>query len=282
MCGQGKDQNSGKGDKPKIIFVVGGPGSGKGTQCEKLVEKYKFEHLSTGDLLREEVASGSENGVALQKIMSEGGLVPTTSLLGLLKAAMQKKGWAKCNPGFLIDGFPRNKENVTCFGENLASETTLLCTLFFDVDAETMKGRCLGRGQGRADDNEATIQKRLNTYLNETVQIITEMKENGNVKTLDASESKEAVTEKTFVVMDELLGIKKDTKKEAPKAEAKVEEKVEEVAVVEEKKEEVAVVEEKVADAPVEEVKEETPVEEVAVVEEVAPVEEVKEETPAE
>ena len=66
--------------KPRLIFVVGGPGSGKGTQCAKLVEKYKFEHLSTGSLLRAEVESGSEKGAELKKIMLEGGLVSTKDL----------------------------------------------------------------------------------------------------------------------------------------------------------------------------------------------------------
>lgn len=278
MCGGSKNKET-AADKPRLIFVVGGPGAGKGTQCAKLVEKFKFEHLSTGDLLRAEVASGSEKGKELQKIMSEGGLVETRCLLELLEAAMHKKGWGKCKP-WLIDGFPRNQENVDCFGEVLASKITLVGVLNFELDAEVMKGRCLGRNEGRSDDNEATIQKRLNTFLNETVPTINKLKECSPVSTIDASKSKDEVTCATFTAVNKMMGIeepKKEAKKEEPKVEAApVEEKKEEAPVEEPKVEEAPVEEPKVEEAPVE-----APVEEPKVEE--APVEEPKvEEAPAE
>jgi len=267
MCGGGKD--SGSKDKPKLIFVVGGPGSGKGTQCEKLVAQYKFEHLSTGDLLRAEVKRGTEKGKALQQTMSEGGLVTTKDLLELLEAAMREKGWSKCPP-ILIDGFPRNEENVQVFGEMLANKINLVGVLNFEVAPEVMKERCLGRGQGRADDNEETIKKRLNTFETETIPTIAKLKEQGNVRTIDASQSKEDVTTATFAAVDEMMGNKpKETpveapKEEAPKEEAPVEEAPKEEAPVEEPKQEEAPVEEpKPEEAPVEEPKpEEAPVEE--------------------
>lgn len=108
-------------DRP-VIFVIGGPGSGKGTQCAKIVEKYVlscfilelisradifrygFCHLSTGDLLRDEVNSGSERGQRLNAIMKSGQLVPLQEVLALLKDAIEKNPTAK---GFLIDGYPR-------------------------------------------------------------------------------------------------------------------------------------------------------------------------------
>lgn len=89
----------------KIIFVVGGPGSGKGTQCEKIVQKYGYTHLSTGDLLRAEVSSGSERGKKLQAIMEKGELVPLDTVLDMLRDAMVAK--ADVSKGFLIDGYPR-------------------------------------------------------------------------------------------------------------------------------------------------------------------------------
>merc|ERR1712151_938684 len=250
MCGSGKDTKpTASNDKPRLIFVVGGPGSGKGTQCEKLVEKYQFEHLSTGDLLRAEVKSGSEKGKQLQQTMSEGGLVTTKDLLELLEAAMQNKGWGKCKP-FLIDGFPRNEENVQVFGDMLQKKINLLGVLNFEVSAEVMKERCLGRGQGRADDNEETIMKRLNTFQNETVPTIAKLKEQGNVKTIDSSKPKDEVTAATIAMVDEMLGIKKaapapeQTPVEAPKKE--------EAPVEEPKKEEAPVEEPKPEEAPVE------------------------------
>lgn len=87
-----------------IIWVLGGPGCGKGTQCERIVAKYKFSHFSTGDLLRAEVASGSEKGKELQDMMSKGVLVSNEIVLNILKAAMEK---VADTTGFLIDGYPR-------------------------------------------------------------------------------------------------------------------------------------------------------------------------------
>ena len=91
--------------KAKVIFVVGGPGSGKGTQCEKIVKKYGYTHLSSGDLLRAEVQSGSERGKHLNELMQKGILVSNQLVLDMLKDAMLSK--IKTSKGFLIDGYPR-------------------------------------------------------------------------------------------------------------------------------------------------------------------------------
>ncbi|CAG2182489.1 unnamed protein product, partial [Oppiella nova] len=89
---------------PVIIFVIGGPGSGKGTQCEKICKKYGFTHLSTGDLLREEVASGSDLGQSCNEVMKKGQLVSNEQVFALLKKAIHNN---RRTNGFLIDGFPR-------------------------------------------------------------------------------------------------------------------------------------------------------------------------------
>lgn len=91
-----------------VIFIVGGPGSGKGTQCEKIMEKYGFTHLSTGDLLRAEAHSGSERGRMLNELMKKGQLVSDQTILDMLKEAMMEK--ASTSKGFLIDGYPRAVE----------------------------------------------------------------------------------------------------------------------------------------------------------------------------
>ena len=88
----------------KIVFIVGGPGSGKGTQCDRIVQKYGYCHLSSGDLLRAEVASGSERGQKLQEIMKKGELVPLETVLAMIKDKMIANSSAS---GFLIDGYPR-------------------------------------------------------------------------------------------------------------------------------------------------------------------------------
>jgi adenylate kinase len=89
----------------KIIFIVGGPGSGKGTQCERIVKKYGYTHLSSGDLLREEVKSGSDRGKQLNEMMQKGLLVSNQTVLDMIKDAMLKS--ISTSKGFLIDGYPR-------------------------------------------------------------------------------------------------------------------------------------------------------------------------------
>jgi len=96
-----------------IIWVLGGPGSGKGTQCARLVERYGFQHLSSGDLLREEVASGSEKGKELNEMMKKGILVPREVVLDLIKQAMLKN--VNTAKGYLIDGYPREIEQGVDF-----------------------------------------------------------------------------------------------------------------------------------------------------------------------
>ncbi|XP_065172154.1 adenylate kinase isoenzyme 1 isoform X1 [Atheta coriaria] len=152
-----------------IIWVLGGPGSGKGTQCDKIVAKYGFTHLSSGDLLRAEVASGSPRGKDLSDTMAKGALVPMEVVLDLLREAMLK---AEKPSGFLIDGYPREKIQGIQFESTIAAVDVVL---FFDCSEDTLTSRLLGRAasSGRVDDNEETIKKRLitfNTFNNEIVE----------------------------------------------------------------------------------------------------------------
>ncbi|CAL1287221.1 unnamed protein product, partial [Larinioides sclopetarius] len=164
----------------KIVSLLfsGGPGSGKGTQCERIVQKYGFTHLSTGDLLRDEVNSGSLRGERLTDIMKKGQLVPNVSTLGitsveevlaLLKEAMLKN--LANSHGFLIDGYPREVGQAAEFEKQISKCSFLL---FFDVSDDVMKERLLNRGKtsGRADDNEETIAKRILTFHNHTQPIL--------------------------------------------------------------------------------------------------------------
>lgn len=153
----------------KIVFVLGGPGSGKGTQCDKIVARYGFTHLSTGDLLRDEVKSGSERGKQLTAIMERGDLVPLDTVLGLLRDAMIKK--AATSKGFLIDGYPRELDQGKRFESEVAP---VVSVLYFEVADDTMKKRLLKRAEtsGRVDDNEETIVKRLKTFHQHTQPVI--------------------------------------------------------------------------------------------------------------
>ena len=96
--------------KPMVFFVLGGPGSGKGTQSLKLAKEHGFVHLSAGDLLREEKNSGSETASMINTYIKEGKIVPGEVTVGLIKKVIEKNGWNQNK--YLIDGFPRNKENL--------------------------------------------------------------------------------------------------------------------------------------------------------------------------
>nr|KAF6283028.1 adenylate kinase 1 [Pipistrellus kuhlii] len=177
--------------KTKIIFVVGGPGSGKGTQCEKIVQKYGYTHLSTGDLLRAEVSSGSARGKMLSEIMEKGQLVPLETVLDMLRDAMMAV--VETSKGFLIDGYPRE-----------IGQPTLL--LYVDAGAETMTKRLLKRGEtsGRVDDNEETIKKRLDTYYKATEPVITFYEKRGIVRKVNAEGSVDSVFAQVCTHLDAL------------------------------------------------------------------------------
>jgi adenylate kinase len=182
----------------KIVFVLGGPGSGKGTQCDKIVQTYGFTHLSTGDLLRDEVASGSERGKQLTAIMERGELVPLETVLTLLKEAMLKK--AKDSKGFLIDGYPRELDQGKKFEADVAAVTNVL---YFEVSDATMKARLLNRAKtsGRVDDNEETIIKRLKTFHDLTTPVIDYYGKQNKVCTIKA----EGTIDEIFAKVKEYL-----------------------------------------------------------------------------
>ncbi|XP_015113290.1 adenylate kinase isoenzyme 1 isoform X1 [Diachasma alloeum] len=160
----------------KTIWVIGGPGCGKGTQCDKIIAKYGLLHLSSGDLLREEVASGSPRGASLQELMSKGLFVPTDVVLSLIKERMEKARAEGGKAGFLIDGYPRELDQGIQFEKDVCPADLII---FFDVASETMKTRLLGRAavSGRADDNEATIVKRIEIFNVKNGEIVDHYKD---------------------------------------------------------------------------------------------------------
>ncbi|ELW68045.1 Adenylate kinase isoenzyme 5 [Tupaia chinensis] len=147
----------------------GGPGSGKGTQCKKLVEKYGFTYLSTGELLHNELASESERSKLIRDIMERGDLVPSGIVLELLKEAMVASlGDTK---GFLIDGYPREVKQGQEFGRRIGDPHLVIC---MDCSADTMTSRLLQRSQSHkhADVATKTIAKRLETYYRASIPVV--------------------------------------------------------------------------------------------------------------
>lgn len=181
------------GELPKVVFVLGGPGAGKGTQCAKIVEKFKYVHLSAGDLLREERNTpGSAFGELIENHIRNGTIVPVEITCSLLAKAMEKSGQDK----FLIDGFPRNKDNLDGWQREMGDKTVVKFVLFFHCSQETCMNRCLQRGaagSGRSDDNEESLKKRFQTYVSDTMPIIEYYDSLNLVKKIDASQSPEAV-----------------------------------------------------------------------------------------
>jgi adenylate kinase len=154
------------------LILFGPPGSGKGTQSEKLIEKFGWIHLSTGDLLRKEIANETQLGLEAKSFMDKGQLVPDEVVIGMIGSALDANPAAK---GFLFDGFPRTVAQAEALDNLLVgkgSEITLVLAL--EVGQEELVARLLNRGKtsSRSDDrDENVIRKRLVEYDNKTAQV---------------------------------------------------------------------------------------------------------------
>ncbi len=153
------------------IVLFGPPGSGKGTQAEKLIEKYNLIHISTGDLLRAEVAQQTKLGMEAKKIMDAGELVPDEIVIGMIRKKLEEH---KDGPGFIFDGFPRTVEQARELRKALTDydeRVTMLISL--QVPREELVTRLIKRGEesGRSDDNEETINNRIDVYERQTVPV---------------------------------------------------------------------------------------------------------------
>ena len=182
-------------DEALVIFVLGGPGSGKGTQCANLVRDYGFKHLSAGDLLREEQdREGSEFGDMIKSYIKEGQIVPMEVTIQLLENALNASIEENGNRKFLIDGFPRKMDQAVAFEEKVVPSKF---TLFFDCPEKAMRERLLKRGEtsGRADDNEESIVKRFKTFVDTTMPVVEKFEKEGKVVKVDATKNPEEVYE---------------------------------------------------------------------------------------
>ena len=178
-------------DKPNVIFVIGGPGCGKGTQCKKIVENFKYESFSTGDLLRNYVKEKKEGYEEIQNLMTEGKLISSETLMKVLKTYV-----INCtNKKILIDGYPRNQENIDVWEKEMNDLVNVRAALYIEVSNEEMKKRLLGRNEGRADDNEATIAKRLDTFDKETKPIVSFFEKKNLLIKIDGMKTKDEITE---------------------------------------------------------------------------------------
>ena len=154
------------------IVIFGAPGSGKGTQSERIVEKYGINHISTGDVLRAEIKNGAELGKTAKGYIDQGRLIPDELMIDILASVFDS---FKDSKGVIFDGFPRTIAQAEALKKMLAERGQDVSVMVdLDVPEEELMVRLIKRGKdsGRADDNEETIKKRLHVYHSQTAPLI--------------------------------------------------------------------------------------------------------------
>lgn len=167
------------------LVLLGAPGSGKGTQAARLKEQLGVPHISTGDLLRAEVAAGSPLGLQAKEVMARGDLVSDDILLGMLEDRLARDD---VREGFILDGYPRNLAQAAALGELLERlDQPFDAAVQLEVDNELLIDRLAGRAkaEGRADDNPESVRKRLVVYDEQTAPVIEFYREHGQLTVVD-------------------------------------------------------------------------------------------------
>lgn len=167
------------------LVLFGPPGAGKGTQSQLLIDKYKLIHLSTGDLLRNEISNGTPLGLEAKKIMDEGQLVPDEVVIGMISNMLDASKDAK---GFIFDGFPRTVAQAEALDKLLESRDRSISGMIeLQVDEDELEKRLLSRGKesGRPDDaNQEIIRKRIQEYKSKTTPVANYYKEQGKLQSV--------------------------------------------------------------------------------------------------
>ncbi len=155
------------------IVLFGPPGAGKGTQAEKIIEKYQLNHLSTGDLLRSEIAQKTKLGLEAKSYMDKGELVPNEVVIGMIESKLNRN---KEGNGFIFDGFPRTTAQAKALDQLLENNNTSINVMIsLEVEHDELVKRLLNRAKdsGREDDkDEMIIENRINVYNSETKPVI--------------------------------------------------------------------------------------------------------------
>ncbi len=164
----------------KNIVIFGAPGSGKGTQSDLLIEHYGLGHISTGDVLRDEIKKGTELGKTAQSFIDKGNLIPDELMISILANVYDSFG--RGHKGVIFDGFPRTIPQAEALKKMLDERGDKVAAMIeLDVPEDELMTRLIKRGQesGRADDNEETIKKRLVVYHSQTQPLIEWYKQEG-------------------------------------------------------------------------------------------------------
>ena len=181
--------------KPNVVFVLGGPGTGKGTMCELSESQLGWTHLSTGDLLRAAREAGGPTAANIDEFIAAGKLVPNEITMPLLKDAMENTARTTGRNNFLLDGFPRSLNNLEGWHQIFDRETELPKMLYFECPYEVLEKRILGRANftGRIDDNIESIKLRYDTFKEETLPTVELFKSKNKCVEIDTSQDRQTV-----------------------------------------------------------------------------------------
>eukprot|EP01068_Selenidium_serpulae_P016481 Selendium_serpulae@DN6303_c0_g1_i2.p1 len=185
--------------KPRVLIVLGGPGSGKGTQSENICKQFGFKHISAGDCLREETRKeNSKYKEEIERHIVNGTIVPVEITCALMRQKMND------GQDFLVDGFPRNIDNLNYWIKAFREDVDTKLCLFLDCSEECMEKRLLNRGEtsGRTDDNAEAVKKRFRTFNEETKPVLEYFKENKLYMSVDAERDIDSVWKSVKEVLD--------------------------------------------------------------------------------
>ena len=188
------------------VIIFGPPGSGKGTQSDKIVEKYGLVHISTGNLLREEIQQKTPLGLEAKSFMEKGQLVPDEVVIGMVDSFFDRHRGAR---GFLFDGFPRTVAQAIALDKLLQLKNTeIAAVLALEVGEDELVKRLLNRGltSGRSDDtNEEVIRKRFSVYKNETTPVADHYRESNKFDPIKGEGSIDEIFEQIARAMDKKI-----------------------------------------------------------------------------
>lgn len=189
------------------LVLFGPPGAGKGTQSEYLIKKYNLVHLSTGDLLRSQIAAGTELGLRAKQLIDQGLLVPDEVVIGMIESKLEEN---QSVAGFIFDGFPRTVPQAIALDQLLSQHNTKITTMIaLVVDSEELTRRLLLRGQtsGRPDDqNEELIRRRVKEYNDKTTPVADYYSQQGKFAAIDGIGEIDTIFDEICHQIDEAVG----------------------------------------------------------------------------
>lgn len=185
------------------IILLGPPGAGKGTQAQRLEQECGLKQISTGDMLRAEMAAGTPLGLNVKSIVESGQFVPDPVMIDLIKSRTLQ---ADCANGFILDGFPRTESQAEALDAMLASRDMRIdAVLLLEVDAEQIVARlaerCAPDGSRRADDEPDTVRRRIQVYRDQTAPILPYYENAGRLRRIDGMQNVETVHQAIVAVL---------------------------------------------------------------------------------